>query len=74
MPEPQKSNQAASPWKGLNGLQIAFLITMCIGGFLFVRSPAVNAGQFIFRVAVVAGSAIGLLVVTIMKFNLDRRR
>lgn len=74
MPEPKESKQPESPSKVLDGLQMFFLISTCIGGFLSMRSPGANMAQAIFRVAVVGVGAIGLLVVSIIKFNRNRPR
>lgn len=74
MPDPKQSKQPEPPSKGLDGLQMVFLISACIGGFLSVRSPAVNMAQAIFRVAVVGVSIVGFLVVSIIKFSRNRPR
>lgn len=72
MPEPERSERPEPPRTGLDGLQMVFLIAMCIGGFLFLLKPAANPAQLAYRLAVVGGGAVGLLVVSILKYN--RRR
>jgi hypothetical protein len=72
MPEPERSERPEPPRTGLDGLQMVFLIAMCIGGFLFLLKPAANSAQLIFRLSVVGVGAVGLLVVNIIKLNRPR--
>ncbi|HEY1378436.1 MAG TPA: hypothetical protein VGF55_16680 [Gemmataceae bacterium] len=72
MTDPKEPTPPPPPSKGLDGLQLFFLVAACVGGFLSMRSPATNLAQAIFRAAVVAVGAIGLLVVSLIKYNRSR--
>jgi hypothetical protein len=53
----------------LDGLQIAFVVASCLGGLSFVRGPAVNDAQLLFRLGSSAVGLIGFLVVTVIKLT-----